>query len=121
MKALTNETLPAAKAAVWVQEWQVTIAKPKLQGQIAATDLAYARDLLTYQNERFLNRDFWDALAGVARRSLHATSTSVASTGCPWTLLNLRRWASAPPGLACRSPVRTLSRVTCRCQKKIKY
>lgn len=47
------------------------MAISRLQGQIAATDLAYARDLITYQNERFLSRDFWDALAGVARRSLH--------------------------------------------------
>jgi len=69
LTALTHETLSAAKAAVQVQERQVAIAK--LQGQIAATDFAYARDLVTYQNERFLNRDFWDALAGVARRSLH--------------------------------------------------
>jgi hypothetical protein len=69
LKVLTNETLPAAKAAVQVNERQVAIAR--LQGQIAATELAYSRDLITYQNERFLNRDFWDALAGVARRSLH--------------------------------------------------
>ena len=67
--ALMNEALPAAHAAVRVQERNVTIAN--LQGEIAATDLAYARDLVIYQNERFLNRDFWDALAGVARRSLH--------------------------------------------------
>ena len=52
-----------------VQERYVAIAR--LQSEIAATDLAYARDLVNYQNERFLNRDFWDALAGVARRSLH--------------------------------------------------
>ncbi|MGW0769197.1 Tc toxin subunit A-related protein [Streptomyces sp. NPDC002676] len=69
LKTLSNETLPAAQAAVRVQERQVAIAN--LQAQIAATDLAYARDLVVYQNERFLNRDFWDALAGVARRSLH--------------------------------------------------
>ena len=69
LMALTNEALPAAHAAVRVQERNVAIAN--LQGEIAATDLAYARDLVNYQNERFLNRDFWDALAGVARRSLH--------------------------------------------------
>ncbi|MER5217872.1 hypothetical protein ABT063_47075 [Streptomyces sp. NPDC002838] len=69
LKALRDETLPAAKAAVKVNERQVTIAQ--LQGQIAATELAYSCDLIAYQNERFLNRDFWDALAGVARRSLH--------------------------------------------------
>lgn len=69
LTALTNEVLPAAHAAVRVQERGVAIAA--LQGQIAATDFAYARDLVNYQNERFLNRDFWDALAGVARRSLH--------------------------------------------------
>jgi hypothetical protein len=69
LMALMNEALPAAQAAVRVQERNVTIAN--LQGQIAATDLAYARDLINYQNERFLNRDFWEALAGVARRSLH--------------------------------------------------
>ena len=69
LKALKDEALPAAKAAVRVQERHVAIAG--LQGEIAATDLAYARDLVNYQNERFLNRDFWDALAGVARRSLH--------------------------------------------------
>ena len=67
--ALKNEALPAAQAGVRVQERNVTIAN--LQGEIAATELAYARDLVNYQNERFLNRDFWDALAGVARRSLH--------------------------------------------------
>lgn len=69
LAALENEALPAARAGVRVQERNVTIAN--LQGQIAATELAYARDLVNYQNERFLNRDFWDALAGVARRSLH--------------------------------------------------
>ncbi|MCB8822511.1 Tc toxin subunit A-related protein [Microvirga rosea] len=69
LTALKNEALPAAHAAVRVQERNVTIAN--LQGEIATTDLAYARDLITYQNERFLNRDFWQALAGVARRSLH--------------------------------------------------
>jgi hypothetical protein len=69
LMALKNEALPAAQAAVRVQERNVTIAN--LQGQIAATELAYARDLVNYQNERFLNRDFWEALAGVARRSLH--------------------------------------------------
>jgi hypothetical protein len=66
--ALRNEALPAAQAAARTQERQVTIAQ--LHGAIAATELAYARDLIAYQNERFLNRDFWDALAGVARRSL---------------------------------------------------
>lgn len=69
LMALKNEALPAAHAAVRVAERNVTIAN--LQGEIAATDLAYARDLVIYQNERFLNRDFWDALAGVARRALH--------------------------------------------------
>ncbi len=69
LMALKNEALPAAQAAVRVQERNVAIAN--LQGEIAATDLAYARDLVNYQNERFLNRDFWEALAGVARRSLH--------------------------------------------------
>jgi hypothetical protein len=69
LKALIDEARPAAAAAVRVQERNVTIAN--LQAEIAATDLAYARDLINYQNERFLNRDFWDALAGVARRSLH--------------------------------------------------
>ncbi len=69
LMALKNEALPAAQAAVRVQERNVAIAE--LQGEIAATDFAYARDLVNYQNERFLNRDFWDALAGVARRSLH--------------------------------------------------
>src|SRR5688572_12694161 len=44
LKALINEALPAAKAAVRVQERHVAIAG--LQGQIAATDLAYARDLV---------------------------------------------------------------------------
>ncbi|MGN8020403.1 hypothetical protein ACTJJ7_06760 [Phyllobacterium sp. 22229] len=69
LKTLMNEARPAAAAAVRVQERNVTIAN--LQALIAATDLAYAVDLINYQNERFLNRDFWDALAGVARRSLH--------------------------------------------------
>jgi len=69
LATLGGEALPAAQAAVRVQERNVAIAR--LQGEIAATDLAYARDLVNYQKERFLNRDFWDALAGIARRSLH--------------------------------------------------
>ncbi|QBJ96010.1 hypothetical protein ERC79_08520 [Rhodococcus sp. ABRD24] len=69
LNALKTEILPAAQAAVQVQERHAAIAD--LQGRIAATDLAYARDLAAYQNERFLNRDFWDALAGVARRGMH--------------------------------------------------
>ncbi len=69
LSALVGEALPAAQAGVRVHERNVTIAQ--LQGQIAVTDLAYSRDLVNYQNERFLNRDFWDALAGVASRSLH--------------------------------------------------
>lgn len=69
LRTLMNETLPAARNAVRVQERNVTIAR--LQAEIATTDFAYARDLVNYQNERFLNRDFWDALAGVARRALH--------------------------------------------------
>ena len=69
LKTLVTEALPAAQAGVRVQERNVTIAN--LQGEIATTDFAYARDLINYQNERFLNRDFWDALAGVARRALH--------------------------------------------------
>jgi hypothetical protein len=68
LKVLQTEALPAALAGVRVQERNVTIAT--LHGEIATIDLAYARDLINYQNERFLNRDFWDALAGVARRSL---------------------------------------------------
>ncbi|RWQ53308.1 MAG: hypothetical protein EOS82_09570 [Mesorhizobium sp.] len=68
LMALKNEALKAAQAGVRVQERYVTIAN--LQAQIAATDLAYTRDLISYQNERFLNRDFWEALAGVAQRSL---------------------------------------------------
>jgi Tc toxin complex TcA C-terminal TcB-binding domain len=67
--ALEQEALPAARAAVRVQERHVTIAE--LQGQIAASELAYATDLVNFENERFLNRDFWDALAGVAGRTLH--------------------------------------------------
>src|SRR5690606_26474822 len=69
LTALTSEALPAAKAAVRVQERGVKIAD--LQLQIAASELAYARDLITYQNERFLNRDFWDSLANVVRRAMH--------------------------------------------------
>jgi hypothetical protein len=69
LKTLREEALPAARAALRVQERLVTIAR--LQAEIAATEFAYAHDLINYQNERFLNRDFWDALSGVARRALH--------------------------------------------------
>ena len=69
LKTLMNEALPAAQAAVRVQERQVTIAQ--LQGTIAATELAYANDLVTFQAERFLNRDFWQSLADVAARVMH--------------------------------------------------
>ncbi|MGH6937848.1 hypothetical protein [Hypericibacter sp.] len=66
LKALSGEALPAAQAAVRVQERLVTIAQ--LQGVIASTELAYTNDLVNFQAERFLNRDFWQSLANVASR-----------------------------------------------------
>jgi hypothetical protein len=66
LKTLREEALPAAQAAVRVQERLVTIAQ--LQGVIAATELAYTNDLVNFQAERFLNRDFWQSLANVAAR-----------------------------------------------------
>ncbi len=66
LKTLREEALPAAQAVVRVQERQLTIAQ--LHSTIAATELAYTADLLAYYAERFLSRDFWAALAGVARR-----------------------------------------------------
>jgi hypothetical protein len=79
LKALREEALPAAQAVVRVQERQVNIAQ--LQGTIATTELAYATDLITYQGERFLNRDFWEALAGVAQRAMHRQLDLAAQAG----------------------------------------
>jgi hypothetical protein len=66
LKSLKEEALPVAQATVRAQEFQVIVAQG--QASLAAAELAYAADLIRYHAERYLNREFWMALADIAAR-----------------------------------------------------
>ena len=66
LKALQEVALPAAQAQVRLKERDVAIAK--YESQIAAADLEFASTLLRFQQDRFLNADFWNKLTLFANR-----------------------------------------------------
>jgi hypothetical protein len=66
LKSLQNVALPAAKAQVRLKERDVTIAR--FEAQIAAADLEFATTLFRFQQDRFLNADFWNKLSLFANR-----------------------------------------------------
>jgi hypothetical protein len=66
LKALQDVALPAAQAQVRLRERDVAIAR--YESQIAAADLEFASTLLRFQQDRFLNADFWNKLTLFANR-----------------------------------------------------
>lgn len=66
LKALEEVALPAARAQVELVQREVTIEQ--LQRSIARTELAYARTLARFQEERFLSVELWNKLSSFANR-----------------------------------------------------
>ncbi len=68
LEQLQNVTLPLAEANVTAREREVTITR--LQANIAAADIQLAQDLLSFNEQRLLNSEFWAAVAGILQRVL---------------------------------------------------
>lgn len=68
IKQLEEKALPAAQAQINARKREVTIAQ--YHTQMALADLALARDLLTFQEQRFLNLDFWVEMSRLMQRLL---------------------------------------------------
>jgi hypothetical protein len=66
LKSLQTVALPAAQAQVRLKQRDVTIAQ--YESQIAQADLEFANMLLRFQQDRFLNADFWNKLTLFANR-----------------------------------------------------
>lgn len=68
LQTLTDKALPAAQAVVTARQHAVNIAQ--YQKQIAQADIDLAQALLTFDQNKVLNQDFWIQLARIARRLL---------------------------------------------------
>jgi hypothetical protein len=68
LEALVNKVLPAAEAQIVVRQRYVAIGE--LQKRIAQADAELAQELLHFNDQRFLNSEFWAALATVMKRLL---------------------------------------------------
>jgi hypothetical protein len=66
LKTLETVALPAAQAQVRLKQRDVAIAQ--YESQIAQADLDFANTLLRFQQDRFLNADFWNKLTLFANR-----------------------------------------------------
>jgi hypothetical protein len=66
LKALQTTALDAANAQVRLKQRDVTIAQ--YESQIAAADLEFANMLFRFQQDRFLNADFWNKMTLFANR-----------------------------------------------------
>jgi hypothetical protein len=66
LKGLQTTALDAANAQVRLKQRDVTIAQ--YESQIAAADLEFANTLFRFQQDRFLNADFWNKLTLFANR-----------------------------------------------------
>ena len=66
LKSLSTTSLDAANAQVRLKERDVAIAR--YEAQIAAADLEFANALFRFQQDRFLNADFWNKLTLFANR-----------------------------------------------------
>jgi Tc toxin complex TcA C-terminal TcB-binding domain len=76
LNVLNSQALPLAQGQFGAAEREVTIAK--LNGKIAQVDAALAQSLLQFQTDRFLNTEFWAALAAVMRRVMQRFLTLAA-------------------------------------------
>lgn len=68
LSALRDRALPLAQGLVTARQREVKIAD--YQRRIAQADLDLARDLIQFEDNRFLNLNFWANLAQVAKRIL---------------------------------------------------
>lgn len=68
LHALTDKALPAAQDQVVARQREVTIAG--YQRSLAEADIALARDLLTFEERRYLGLEFWSELARLMLRLL---------------------------------------------------
>jgi hypothetical protein len=68
LTALRDKALPAAEEQIALRKRSVAVAH--LQKEIAQADADLANDLLHFQSQRFLNPEFWAAVAAVMRRIL---------------------------------------------------
>lgn len=68
LRALRDKALPLAKEGVEARKRDVKIAG--YQAQIARAELDLARDLIHFEQDRFLNLNFWTHLAQIVRRLL---------------------------------------------------
>lgn len=68
LAALRDKALPAAQGLVEARKREVTIAG--FVRQIAQADIDLARDLIGFEENRFLNVNLWASLAQIARRML---------------------------------------------------
>ncbi len=68
LSALRDKALPLAQGLVAARQREVQIAA--YQRQIAQADMDLARDLIQFEDNRFLNLNFWANLAQVAKRVL---------------------------------------------------
>lgn len=65
---LEDSVLPMAKANLVARKRETRIAK--LQQSISESDVEFAKNLIDFEEKRFLNIDFWNQLAGVMKRVL---------------------------------------------------
>lgn len=65
---LEDSVLPMAKANLMARKRETKIAR--LQQSIAESDVEFAKNLIDFEEKRFLNIDFWNQLAGVMKRVL---------------------------------------------------
>lgn len=68
LSALREKALPLAQGLVTAKEREVKIAN--YQQQIAQADLDLAHDLIQFEENRFLNLNFWSNLAQIVKRIL---------------------------------------------------
>lgn len=66
LDALMNQALPAANRQLDIQKMQLVIAR--WQKDIIKADAALVRDLISFQDRRFLNKEFWAKLAAIMKR-----------------------------------------------------
>jgi hypothetical protein len=79
LKSLETVALPAAQAVVRLKQRDVAIAQ--YEQQIAAADLEFANTLFRFQQDRFLNADFWNKLTLFANRLMRRYVELGARTG----------------------------------------
>lgn len=79
LNSLLNAALPAAQAQVRLKQRDVAIAQ--YQQQIAQADLEYANHLWRFQQDRFLNAEFWNRLSKFANQLMRQYIDLGARTG----------------------------------------